>query len=463
MTAELVGDAKSHRGNDELRRLNRAYRALSLCNGNIVRAASEQELLEASCNTLVSVGGYVLAWVGFAEPHSARVRPVAKAGSESAKAYLDEIHISCVDDEHGRGPTGSAMRTGEIVINRDSGTNPSYGPWREQALRHGFRSSIALPLRYKQQALGVLTVYADLTDAFDTDEQRLLVDFADNLGFGLAALRAREALAIAEDELRRATDVRARFAILDDAPNAFMALDHEWRCLYINAAGARQVGHTPASLLGRVIWEAFPQTVGTAFWNAYRRTMQTREVIELEEYFAPRDRWFEVRVYPIETGVAVYFSDISARKQLELTLRDSEERFRQMAESIEDVFWLSAPDRSRMFYVNPAYEKIWGRSRDDLYAHPRDWIEAIHPEDRERVAQSLLGRTEESWEWSYRVIQPDGAVRFIRDRAGIASRASRAMSRSIGAWRISSITRRSWRPSAGSRVAWPTTSTICSP
>lgn len=106
------------------------------------------------------------------------------------------------------------------------------------------------------------------------------------------------------------------------------------------------------------------------------------------------------------------------RHKAERALRESEERFRQLAENlIESVFWMADPHAQQLLYVSPAYEQIWGRSATQLYANWREWLEAIHPEEQPRIQanffeQALAGRYDEE----YRVIRPDGSVRWIRDR-----------------------------------------------
>lgn len=106
------------------------------------------------------------------------------------------------------------------------------------------------------------------------------------------------------------------------------------------------------------------------------------------------------------------------RLYAEQALRESEERFRQLAENItESVFWMSDPKALQMLYVSPAYDRIWGGSSKSLYANFMEWIEAIVPEDRQRIQtsffeQSLLGNYDEE----YRIMRPDGSIRWIRDR-----------------------------------------------
>lgn len=99
-------------------------------------------------------------------------------------------------------------------------------------------------------------------------------------------------------------------------------------------------------------------------------------------------------------------------------LTESERRFREIAENIEEVFWMTDPVKSRMLYVSPAYERIWGRSRESLYAKPQDWIDAVEPADRERVlAAALTKQVRGDYDEEYRIRRPSGAVRWIRDRA----------------------------------------------
>ena len=110
--------------------------------------------------------------------------------------------------------------------------------------------------------------------------------------------------------------------------------------------------------------------------------------------------------------------DRSARKQAEAALRESEHRFRLMAETIQDVFWIATPALDRVIYASPAYEQVWGRSCEDLYRNPQRLAESIHPEDRDRALAAMVAAREQGSpsDHEYRIIQPDGTVRWIHDR-----------------------------------------------
>jgi len=96
---------------------------------------------------------------------------------------------------------------------------------------------------------------------------------------------------------------------------------------------------------------------------------------------------------------------------------ECDERFRDLAEHIQEVFWIDTPDLTKTLYISPAYEEIWGRSCQSLYENPRSFIDAIHPHDRDRITTRIESQGWEEFCEEYRIIRPDGEIRWIRDRA----------------------------------------------
>ncbi|MBN1844660.1 MAG: GAF domain-containing protein [Sedimentisphaerales bacterium] len=168
-------------------RLGRVARMQRACQITLKESKTITRLLEEICRIVVDIGGYRLAWVGLAEYDQHKtVRPVAQRGYE--EDYLATVKITWADTERGRGPTGTAIRTAKPVINQNVLENPDYAPWREEARRRGYASSIALPLIAEVQVLGALNIYAAQPAAFDTMETELLRQVADDLARGVMAL-----------------------------------------------------------------------------------------------------------------------------------------------------------------------------------------------------------------------------------------------------------------------------------
>lgn len=184
--------------------LNRALRTLSGCNRALLLVEDEATLLQEICQVIVEQAGYRMAWVGRAEHDEAKaVTPVAHAGVE--QAYVDSLNISWADNERGCAVTGTAIRTGRLSLVRNLLTDPKTLPWSEGARKHGIASflSLPLPLRVEGEIFGALGIDAPEPDAFGAQEEELLTQAAEDLAFGLQALRTKAKRAQAEQETQR--------------------------------------------------------------------------------------------------------------------------------------------------------------------------------------------------------------------------------------------------------------------
>ena len=203
INARLQGEVERREAmGQKLRLTNRRLRMLSECGEAVIRATEEGSLLGEVCQIVVDTGEYRLAWIGYAEQDEEQtVRPVAQAGFE--EGYLETLDITWADRPKGRGPTGTAIRTGQPSLARDIQRDPKFAPWRAEAVKRGYASSLALPLKYKESCLGSLNIYAAEPNAFDAEEMGVLQQLTDDLAFGILSLRTRAERQNAEKALRR--------------------------------------------------------------------------------------------------------------------------------------------------------------------------------------------------------------------------------------------------------------------
>jgi PAS domain S-box-containing protein len=221
----------------------------------------------------------------------------------------------------------------------------------------------------------------------------------------------------------------ARFrAIFENAPVGISMTDLSGRLLQTNRVLQALLGYTAEELRGRESPEIIhpedrPENARLGMellaGNHRHYSMDNRLLRKDGEII-----WGQVTVTLLRDarGDPEYFVgtviDITAQKQSETELRQSEQRFRLMAETIQDVFWIATPRIGKTVYVSPGFEYIWGRTREALYRNPKLFLETVHPEDRERVKTEIIAARERSIPWSheYRIIRPDGTARWILNR-----------------------------------------------
>ncbi|QGG46572.1 PAS domain-containing protein [Heliorestis convoluta] len=193
--------------------------------------------------------------------------------------------------------------------------------------------------------------------------------------------------------------------------------------IFVNQGYCNHFGREE-DLLGKKFLDLVPEEEHHVIYAHLRNMAKKKKAITYEHQVILSDksiRWQEWTDYPIfdDEGKLLEFQsigyDITERKENQDKLHQSEERIRQLAEHIDQVFWLSTFDE--MLYISPAYEKIYGRSCESLYDDPNSYIEAIHPDDREAVL--LLANREEynkgkPFQQEYRILCPDGSIKWIR-------------------------------------------------
>jgi|GEM_PF-867095 len=380
---------------EELQKLNRTLRALSRSNEALMRAEEESAFLEEVCRIVIQDCGYAMVWIGYASDDEEKtVRPVAHAGF--AGGYLETLNLTWADRERGRGPTGTAIRTGKPILCTDMLIDPRFEPWRDEAIRRGYASSLALPLLDGGRAFGAVTIYSTQPDPFSEEEIKLLSEMADDLTYGIDSLRLRQQ---SRQTLQALQNSEARFRQLADSmPQLVWTAEPDGRVDYHNRRLSLFASHglwTP-----NVHTEDRPRTI-----EGWKRAVQTGSPYEIEHRMQLADgrfRWFLTRAVPVpdEAGHVMKWygtsTDVHDRKQAE------EEREIARIEAINEKNRLEALIKTLPVGValvdteggtiqsNDMFEQVWGgqrpetRSVDDYNKYKAWWIDSgrqVQPEE----------------------------------------------------------------------------------
>ncbi len=185
---------------EELHKINCTLQAYNHSNQALLHATDEMSFLQEVCKIIIEDCGHPMVWIGYAEDDEEKsIRPVANSGFEAG--YMETLQLTWADTERGRGPTGTAIRTGQVSYCRNMLTDPSFLPWRAQAVKRGYAASLVLPLQDNGRAFGAMTIYFHEPDPFSDEEIALLSKLASDCAFGITTLRLRVANAKYEEAL----------------------------------------------------------------------------------------------------------------------------------------------------------------------------------------------------------------------------------------------------------------------
>jgi PAS domain S-box-containing protein len=306
---------------------------------------------------------------------------------------LDDIqdykafHLDGRPFQRGDYPLMRSAEMGEVIRGMEFKLRRQDGSWV-------IVSASTAPVRdAKGRTIAVLAVFDDITQRKRTEEQ------------------AMSALAYSK-------------LLLENSPVGISTYRASGEAVSVNSAMARMSGAT-MELLTAQNFRHLESWKKSGFYDAAEEalrtgTVQHRELTHTSSFGKPM--WVSAQFIPFTFQDAPYlliiFVDIAEHKRAEAIQRESEEKFRQLAENINNVFWICNNDQTEMLYISPAYERIWGRSCQSLYERPRSFMDAIHPDDREEFIAALKKeRNEEESEKEFRIIRPDGSVRWVSTRS----------------------------------------------
>lgn len=393
--------------------MTRLYNTLSQINQAIVRISNRQDLFEQVCKVAVDLGGFRLAFIGWVDPRSLQVIPVAKFGSHTA--FLDTTILRADEKPTGMGPIGRTIRSGKSYICNDYFNDPATQIWRTQAAEHGFRALAAFPIRQGGVVQGVLGIYSGELGFFRDPEIRLLEEAASDISFALDNM-------VREEQRQKAEDAAQRLAaIVESTSDAIVSESLEGTILTWNAAAERMYGYAADEAIGQSIrmlvpdelWQQTQQLLtqvgaGSSFTGIETERLHKSGLrMPVAITISPlRDRTGRI------VGISKIARDISEQNASLAALRESSGLLEVMIREVPTG--LAMLDRDlRILACSRRWKEdrglmqvdVVGRTHDDLFPEaPAHW--------KEQHQRALAGETIVASEDSF--LRCDGQLRWLR-------------------------------------------------
>lgn len=353
--------------------LNRTLRAMRNSSQAMMRAYSEQQYMDEVCRIIVEDCGHAMCWIGIAEKDLQKsVRPVACAGVEDG--YLKKVNVTWADTERGRGPTGTAIRSGKSCMCRNILKDPFFTPWREEALKRGYASSLVLPLISGDRVFGALNIYSREPDPFSEDEVKLLTELAGDLAYGITTLRLRSAhtgtqAALQESEKRYRSlfeNMNEGFALHEIVCDE-KGVPYDYRFLDVNPTFEKLTGLNRENIIGRTMKEILPNE-DPLLIERYTKMALSGEPIHFENYSRRLKRYFEVTAYcTAPLRFAVIFRDVTERKQIERDLVDKTVQLENSNKELESFSYSVSHDLRAPLRAIDGYSKMILKKQENKF------------------------------------------------------------------------------------------------
>ncbi|MCQ8103375.1 EAL domain-containing protein [Methylomonas sp. SURF-2] len=416
-------DAEHRRVEAKNQRLTQLYAALSQCNQSIVRCDNQQQLFLEICRAAVTFGGMKLAWIGWLDSESGKVKPVAWYGDDAD--YLNDIEISIhPDDPFGRGPTGTAMREDRPFWCQDFQQNPATTPWRLPKAKFDWQASASLPLHGNGRVVGAMTLYAANVNAFDEDARNLLLEMATDIDYALNNLaqeiQRRQTLA----ELAESRNLLR--TIIDTVPLRIFWKDRELTFLGCNPAFALDAGaDSPLDVIGKNDKQLAWRDLAEFYQNDDRQVMSSGvpKLFYEEPLIKPDGEtvWLRTSKVPLlnsdrqTIGVLGVYQDITAIKQTELALLRSEANLNRAQAVAKIGSWRLDLKQGRLEWSAETF-RIFGLPPDTPVDY-RLFLSRVHPDDSDQVNNAWQAALKGApYHLEHRIVV-NGDIRWVEERA----------------------------------------------
>ncbi len=404
-------------------RLRKLYAALSQCNQAIVRSKNQDELFEIICRDAINFGGMKMAWVGMLDEKDKLIKPVVFFGKGTD--YLENLTISTdPTNPASQGPSGQAFLKNKPFWCQDFAQDPSTALWIERAKKYEWGSSASLPLQRNNKVVGVFNVYAKEINAFDEEEQNLLIEMALDISYALDGFE-REAKRI-NTESKLAKSYNLLTTIINTAPIRIFWKDKNLNYLGCNLAFAKDAGENNINaLIGKndtqLRWKDNAELYRVSDLKVTETGVAQLFYEEQESTYNGRDIWLSKSKVPLYDknseiiGILGVYEDITARKEMEITLQKEKDAAQNYLDIIS-VMILILDSNNNVILINRRGCEIIGYEADEVIG--KNWIDNFLPQrfrnKVNEVSDSLIKAKQKKIEYFENpILTKDGKEKMI--------------------------------------------------
>ncbi|MBA4746882.1 MAG: PAS domain S-box protein [Muricauda sp.] len=295
-------------------------------------------------------------------------------------------------------------------------------------LEQGIKSILVFPIKVDKKFWGFVG-FDDCTieRTWSGDDISFLKTISSDVSSAIETSEANRKLKKAYEE---------KDEILDSIGDAFYTVDKHWIVTYWNRQAERILKKKRKVILGKNLWEEFTDAVNLEFYRQHQRAMETGKKVSFEEFYPPLGKWLEVTAYPSPNGLSVYFKDVSEKKTAEIKVLRANERFEKVTLASKDAIWDWDIEENVIFRGN-GLKKLFSSETVGKLGVEEVWDEAVFKEDlpmvRSSVREALHDTSREFWEMDYRILDHEGNIKTVIDKAAIIRDSKGDAVRMVGA------------------------------